>query len=171
MKNSNCPVCGAHRLEEKMVEKTFTYKGRSITISDYLIYKCGECGEEMVVDKYSPRKSEKALIDFSREVDELLTGVQIKRIRRKLGFTQEQMAELFGGGLKSFAKYETGKVCQSRAMDNLLRILDANPEVIKVLLKSEEHSSEGSRGVNLEERKNKSAHKEKRRLKPEKCTA
>ena len=153
-----------------MVEETFTYKGRSITISDYLIYKCGECGEEMVEDKYSSKKSGKILGDFYREVDGLLTGSQIKRIRQKLEFTQEQMAQVFGGGLKAFARYESGKVCQSRAMDNLLRILDANPDGVKVLLKSEYHSSEGSRGDGLEKCKNKSAHKERRRLKPEKCT-
>jgi HTH-type transcriptional regulator/antitoxin MqsA len=169
MKKAICPVCGAHKLEEKIVEETFTYKDRSITIHDYVIYKCGECGEEMV-DSDSSKKSGKALGDFFREVDGLLTGSQIKRIRQKLGFTQERMAELLGGGLKGFARYESRKVCQSRAMDNLLRILDANPDGVKVLLKSEKHSPEGSSVDSLEERKNKSAHKEKRRLKPEKCT-
>ena len=60
-------------------------------------------------------------------------AADIKRIRRKLHLTQEQMATLLGGGLKGFARYENGQVVQSRAMDNLLRILDRFPESLGVL--------------------------------------
>jgi transcriptional regulator with XRE-family HTH domain len=63
----------------------------------------------------------------------LLTAADIKRIRRKLHLTQEQMATVLGGGLKGFARYENGQVIQSRAMDNLLRILERFPESLDVL--------------------------------------
>ena len=51
----------------------------------------------------------------------------------KLHLTQEQMATALGGGLKGFARYENGQIIQSRAMDNLLRILDQFPENLDVL--------------------------------------
>ena len=73
------------------------------------------------------------LRDFGRGVDGLLTGADIKRMRRKLHLTQEQMAQVLGGGLKGFARYENGQVIQSRAMDNLLRILDRFPESLDAL--------------------------------------
>jgi len=62
-----------------------------------------------------------------------LTAEDIKRIRKKLGLTQKAMAEKLGVGVKTFARYENRSVRQSKAMDNLLRILDKYPEVMKVL--------------------------------------
>ncbi|MGO9015599.1 MAG: type II TA system antitoxin MqsA family protein [Dissulfurispiraceae bacterium] len=61
-----------------------------------------------------------------------LTDEDIKRIRKKLGFTQKQMAEKLGVGLKTFARYENLSVRQGKAMDNLLRIFDKYPEVMAV---------------------------------------
>ena len=66
-------------------------------------------------------------------MDGLLTSQEIKKIRKSLGFTQEVLGELLGGGEKSFARYENGHVTQSRAMDNLLRILNDYPFVLKAL--------------------------------------
>ena len=79
------------------------------------------------------KKSGRLLKDFQRTVDGLLSGVQIKAIRKKLGLTQEGLAEIIGGGKKALARYETGAVCQSRVMDNLLRILDAYPYALRVI--------------------------------------
>lgn len=128
----SCPLCGGGRLNEKVIEECFNYKGHSLTVSDYLILECPACGEA-VVDKESARRAERLLRDFGRQVDGLLTAADIKRIRRKLHLTQEQMATVLGGGLKGFARYENGQVVQSRAMDNLLRILECFPESLNVL--------------------------------------
>lgn len=65
--------------------------------------------------------------------DGFLTDEDIKRIRKKLGFTQEEMAKKLGVGLKNFARYENLSVRQSKAMDNLLRVLDRYPETLEVL--------------------------------------
>jgi HTH-type transcriptional regulator/antitoxin MqsA len=62
-----------------------------------------------------------------------LTDEDIKRIRKKLGLTQKEMAEKLGVGLKNFARYENLSVRQSKAMDNLLRILDKYPGAIEAL--------------------------------------
>jgi len=61
-----------------------------------------------------------------------LTDEDIKRIRKKLGLTQKAMADKLGVGLKTLARYENLSVRQSKAMDNLLRILDVYPYAIKV---------------------------------------
>ena len=132
MKHQKCPICGVGTLKKKVGGETFEYKGMPITIPDYITYKCDECGEA-IVDKTTLKESGKILKDLQRKVDGLLTGEEIKRIRKKLNLTQEVMAEILGGGLKSFARYETGQVCQSRGMDNLLRILDAYPFTMGVI--------------------------------------
>ncbi|OGR24169.1 MAG: hypothetical protein A2X79_04930 [Desulfuromonadaceae bacterium GWB2_53_15] len=127
-----CPLCGGGQLCEKFLEECFSYKGHSLTVPDYRVLECPACGEALV-DKDSARRAEKLLRDFGRQVDGLLTSAEIKRIRRRLHLTQEQMAAVLGGGLKSFARYENGQVVQSRAMDNLLRILDRFPESLDAL--------------------------------------
>ncbi len=132
MKRQECPVCGAGVLAKKVETEVFEYKGKSLTIQDYVTYTCNECGEA-IVDDAALKSSGKKLKDFKRVVDQLLTAEQIKAIRLKLGLTQEQMADIVGGGRKSLARYESGQVCQSKGMDNLLRILDAFPETLKVI--------------------------------------
>lgn len=132
MKAQECPICGAGGLQKTVSTEKFEYKGKELFIPDYVSYECSECGEAVVAPE-TLKKSGKLLKDFQRKVDGLLTGRQIKAIRKKTGLTQEQMAEIVGGGLKSFARYESGQICQSKGMDNLLRILDAYPEMLNVI--------------------------------------
>jgi len=129
---SICPVCGAGELKEKTIDERFTYKGREMTVPNYVIYECGTC-EEALVEPATAKRAEKILKDFSRQIDGLLSSADIKRIRKKLAFTQEQMAEVCGGGLKGFARYESGQVIQSKGMDNLLRILDELPFALDII--------------------------------------
>lgn len=132
MKNQKCPICGEGPLMQKIKDKAFEYKGSFLTVPNYMTYECGACGEA-IVDNACLKKSGKLLKDFQRKVDGLLTGEQIKTIRKKLGLTQEELAEIIGGGKKALTRYESGKVCQSRGMDNLLRILDAYPYTLSII--------------------------------------
>jgi len=145
MKDNICPICGKGPLKKEVIEEKFAYKGGTITIPDYVISKCDLCNET-IVDKGTLKSSAKLLKNFKCKVDGLLTGEEIREIRRKLGFTQEQMSEILGGGLKSFARYETGQICQSKAMDNLLRILDRFPHVVHFIQDTSERS-EGLHGA------------------------
>lgn len=132
-KEAKCPVCGVGIMERVVLEETFEYKGQHLVIPDYVVYKCPAC-EEAIVDKNTLKTTEKTIRDFHRKVDDLLTSGEIKEIRTSLGFTQEAMGALLGGGEKSFARYETGQVTQSRAMDNLLRILDTCPMALDMIV-------------------------------------
>ncbi|MBW1956073.1 MAG: type II toxin-antitoxin system MqsA family antitoxin [Deltaproteobacteria bacterium] len=154
MKPRRCPICGAGILKKRIENETFVYKGKQITIPNYITHACNECGEA-IVDPVTLKESGKQLKEFKREVDGLLTGAQIKAIRRKLGMTQEELAEIIGGGLKSVARYESGKICQSKGMDNLLRILDAYPETLKVIQKNKRSDKSFAQIINIEVERNK----------------
>lgn len=129
MKDPKCPVCGKGDLVKTVVEEKFEYKGKTKRISNYVVYRCSACEEE-IVDKASLKKAGRILNQFKNEVDGLLSAEEIKKIRTELGFTQRQMADLLGGGAKSFARYETGAVRLSKPMDNLLRILARFPSLV-----------------------------------------
>jgi len=147
-----CPICGVGTLEKNVIEEVFTYKEKTLTVPNYEVYECAECGEGLV-DPASSSRASKLLKEFGKEVDGLLTTADIKRIRKKLGLTQEEMAEVCGGGLKGFARYESGQVIQSKGMDNFLRIIDEFPFTIDVI--TNRHSKKGSKVVNFMEYKSK----------------
>lgn len=129
-----CPVCGLGTLTKKSVEEVFDYKGEIFTIKDYVIYECSVC-EESIVDRKTLDDTEGLLIEFRRKVDNLLTPNEIKEIRALFGYTQERFGTILGGGKKAFARYENGTITQSRAMDNQLKMLRSNPEILTAIVK------------------------------------
>lgn len=135
--NDKCPICGEGVLKREEITEIFDYKGKKLEIPNYVIFECGTC-DESIVDRDTLKTSEKTIRDFQKSVDGLLTSDEIKKIRKAFGFTQEDIGNLLGGGTKAFARYETGKVSQSKAMDNLLRIIDALPDALGVLIEKKD---------------------------------
>jgi HTH-type transcriptional regulator / antitoxin MqsA len=126
-----CPMCKG-QLKSNSITETFTYKGKSFDYPNYVVHVCDKCGEEFVGDK-TMKQSARKVRDFYRVVDGLLTASEIKRIRVKLGRSQEDLSSILGGGLKAFARYENSDVIQAESMDNLLRILDEMPHAIEII--------------------------------------
>ena len=57
----------------------------------------------------------------------LLTSDEIMSIRKKRGWSQEQMAKFLDIGLKDITRYENGSI-QTKAIDNMIRII-ANDKI------------------------------------------
>lgn len=129
-----CPICGLGTLIKKSVEEVFDYKGETLKIKDYVIYECPAC-EESIVDRKTLKDTNGRLIEFRRKVDNLLTPNEIREIRTLFGYTQEEFGTILGGGKKAFARYENGTITQSRAMDNQLKMLKSNPEILTAIVK------------------------------------
>ena len=117
-----CPICnGTLKREDKSVVYNYKDHSREITQSgDY----CTEC-KEGFLSPNDLKASQKAIADFKREVDHLLTTDEIKAIRKKLKLTQAKASSLFGGGVRAFHKYETGEYAQSKSLDILLKLIDS----------------------------------------------
>jgi HTH-type transcriptional regulator/antitoxin MqsA len=130
--SNKCQICGSESIKEVIKDEEFCYKDNKLVIPDYKSVICENCGES-VADKQSYEDSIPILRDFHRKVDGFLTCEEIKSIRKSFQMTQDSFSELLGGGEKAFARYETGKVMQSKPMDNLLRILREYPEAVGVL--------------------------------------
>ena len=130
-----CPICRKGKLEQKTVIQTFTYKGQKFKYEQPGMY-CSSCGEA-ILDNSDMEIVEPLLYDFRAKVDGYLTTSDIRRIRKKLGLTQKQAAEIFGGGHNAFSRYESGATRPPKSTDNLLRLLDRHPELLQELPKEE----------------------------------
>jgi HTH-type transcriptional regulator / antitoxin MqsA len=80
--------------------------------------------------------SDRALNAMKARVESLMPAQEIRRIRKRLGLTQEEAGKIVGGGKKAFTKYESGDTLPSHAIANLLKLLDANPDSLSVLAPS-----------------------------------
>ena len=58
---------------------------------------------------------------------------EIRAIRTDLGLSQVEAGKLLGGGPRAFTKYEAGTVKPAASVVALLRVLEANPDMIHVL--------------------------------------
>jgi HTH-type transcriptional regulator/antitoxin MqsA len=56
--------------------------------------------------------------------------VFIAGVRKKLALDQRQAADIFGGGINAFSRYETGKTKPPIALVKLLKVLDRHPELL-----------------------------------------
>ena len=68
---------------------------------------------------------------FSKQVHAAIVDPAfIVTVRKKLNLDQRQAAEIFGGGINAFSRYETGKTKPPVALIKLLRLLDRHPNLI-----------------------------------------
>ena len=132
--------------EARHSTETYRYKGQQFSLSDSEYSVCRECGFDVVLPRQK-RRNEARIRDEPRRIDGLLTGRQIKAIRRRLRLTQAEAARLMGGGDNAFSKYERGEVTQSVAMNQLLLLLDARPDGLRVLAGRESSASVQSEHV------------------------
>ena len=79
------------------------------------------------------RTSDRQLNMLKAQAENVLLPTEVRRIRRKLGLTQDAAGTLLGGGPNAFHKYESGVVLPSQAISNLLRVLEATPDALTVL--------------------------------------
>jgi len=117
----NCPICYG-KLEHKKKDTVYEYKGEKITISQPAKY-CLSCRESFL-SADDIKATKKDIVDFKRSVDHLLKTEEIKAIRKRLNLTQQEAGKIFGGGIRSFYKYETGENNPHRSLDILLRLID-----------------------------------------------
>lgn len=124
-----CPNCGAAELIHDTRDIPFTYKGETTilkTTGDF----CPACGES-VHDLEDSERVMSEMRAFTREVNAAIVDPAfIARVRKKLALDQKEAAEIFGGGVNAFSRYENGKTKPPLALVKLLKVLDQHPELL-----------------------------------------
>ena len=125
-----CPVCGAAELIHDTRDMPYTYKGETATIPAVTGDHCQACIEVILEREQGDRYSD-LIGQFQRQVNAAFIAPGfITDIRKKLALDQREAAEIFGGGVNAFSRYETGKTKPPLALVKLLKVLDRHPELL-----------------------------------------
>lgn len=129
--DGRCPLCEEGTLHERVEHEETEYIGHT-GVTPLYFSVCDACGSE-VANAEQTRRNKRAMIAFRKQVDGLLTGAEVRALRERLGLSQAQAAQIFGGGPVAFSKYENDDVAQSDAMDRLLRVAAELPRALAFL--------------------------------------
>jgi len=125
-----CPVCAAAELVHDTRDLPHTYKGETTVIAAVVGDYCPACGES-VLDSAEAARVSAAMLAFNRQVNaSIVDPAFIASVRKKLALDQRQAAEIFGGGINAFSRYENGKTKPPLALVQLLKVLDRHPELL-----------------------------------------
>jgi len=124
-----CPVCGAAELIHDTRDIPYTYKGETTilnTTGDF----CPACGES-IHDAEDSDRVMREMLAFNRDVNAAIVDPAfIDKVRKKLALDQREAAEIFGGGVNAFSRYENGKTKPPLALIKLLTVLDNHPDLL-----------------------------------------
>ena len=139
----DCLMCGKGQLAYTTRVERFEYKGQFIEIPQAGEF-CSNC-DEGVIDGITAKATEHQLHDWRATIDGYLPSTEVRRIRNKLGLTQKEAGEIFGGGPNAFSRYENGEALQLKSTDNLLRLLDRHPHLLREI--QEQPDGEGKQAT------------------------
>ena len=126
-----CPSCAAAKLVHDRRDQPYTYKGESTIIPAVTGDFCPACGEAVLELGESLRTSA-LMLEFNKQVNAAIVDPDfIARVRKKLALDQREAAEIFGGGVNAFSRYETGKTKPPLALVKLLKVLERHPDLLK----------------------------------------
>ena len=125
-----CPICAAANLMHDTRDMPYTYKGESTVIPSVTGDFCPACGEAILETGESARTGA-LMLEFNKQVNASIVDPQfIMSVRKKLHLDQREAAEIFGGGVNAFSRYENGKTKPPLALVKLLKVLDRHPDLL-----------------------------------------
>ncbi len=125
-----CPSCAAAKLVHDTRDMPYTYKGESTVIPAVHGNFCPACSE-MVLDMSESVRTSTLMLEFNKQVNAALVDPGfIAHVRKKLALDQREAAEIFGGGVNAFSRYENGKTKPPLALVKLLKVLDRHPDLL-----------------------------------------
>jgi HTH-type transcriptional regulator / antitoxin MqsA len=125
-----CQICARAELVHDIRDMPYTYKGETTVIPTVTGDFCPACGEVVLTMAESNRVSA-LMLEFNKQVNASIVNPEfIANVRKKLNLDQREAAEIFGGGINAFSRYENGKTKPPLALIKLLRILDHHPDLL-----------------------------------------
>jgi HTH-type transcriptional regulator/antitoxin MqsA len=125
-----CPFCAAAELVHDTRDMPYTYKGESTVIQAVTGDFCQACDESILYAEES-RRTMNLMLEFNKQVNASIVDPDfIASVRKKLELDQREAAEIFGGGVNAFSRYENGKTKPPLALVKLFKLLDRHPDLL-----------------------------------------
>ena len=125
-----CPVCGAAELIHDTRDLPYTYKGETTVIPAVTADFCSAC-DESITDLGETGRVMREMQAFNKQVNAAIVDPGfIVSVRKKLNLGQREAAEIFGGGINAFSRYENGRTRPPLALVKLLKMLDRHPDLL-----------------------------------------
>lgn len=125
-----CPSCGAAQLVHDTRDMPYTYKGETTLIPSATGDFCPAC-DEAIFDMVESRRVSGLMREFSKQINAAVVDPSfITEVRKKLDLDQREAAEIFGGGVNAFSRYENGTTKPSLALAKLLKVLNRHPDLL-----------------------------------------
>jgi len=125
-----CPVCGEAEVIHDTRDLPYTYKGESTVIAAVTGDFCPACAES-ILDLAESERVMREMRTFAKQVNAATVDPAfIASVRKKLALDQREAAEIFGGGVNAFSRYENGKTRPPLALVKLFKVLDRHPDLL-----------------------------------------
>jgi len=125
-----CSICVKAELVHDTRDIPYTYKGKRTVILAVTGNFCLVCGEA-ILDASESARSNVMMLEFNKQVNAAIIDPEfISSVRKKLMLDQREAAEIFGGGVNAFSRYENGKTKPPLALLKLLKVLDRHPDLL-----------------------------------------
>ncbi|NWD68382.1 type II toxin-antitoxin system MqsA family antitoxin [Pseudomonas gingeri] len=141
MKRQDCVSCGASNGMQPFEGRDFEvdFKESRALVPGLSGWQCENCSEiefdHPSAHRYSQASDHLVYAHRQRVAEEM------KRIRRKLHFTQRKAVELLsGGGHNAFSRYERAEIEPPKPLFVLMRLLDRYPELVDDIKKINEQA-------------------------------
>jgi HTH-type transcriptional regulator/antitoxin MqsA len=77
------------------------------------------------------------MLEFNKQVNASIVDPKfISSVRKRLALDQKEAAEIFGGGINAFSRYENGKTKPPLALIKLFKVLDRHPDLLAEVKKA-----------------------------------
>lgn len=124
-----CLNCEQADMARRKKDAVIAYRGHQATVRALDGWHCPACGEIEFAGKEGERYAQ--VLENLRVKVDAAEAAELVSIRKKLGLSQRRAAEIAGGGVNAFSRYENGKAKPVAAVINLFRLLDKHPELMK----------------------------------------
>lgn len=124
-----CATCAATTLIPDTRDLPHTYNGETTTLSAVTGDFCPACGGAARAPNEAERTSA-LMVAFNKQINASIVDPGfIAKVRKKLALEQREAAEIFGGGVNAFSRYENGKTKPPLALVKLLKVLARHPDL------------------------------------------
>ena len=129
--DAQCASCGSGRVVTRKEIMRFPHRTQNTKVelqACVTVYKCRDCNFE-----YTDREADELCHDAVCRYRNVMTPSEIRRIRKNLNISANELSRRTGIGVASINRWENGALIQSAAMDGFLYLL-GNPANMEALI-------------------------------------